>query len=690
MPIASRKPASKSASNKSIKSSNKPTATVNKKRKTNPSTSQSTKKQKQQQSDDDFSDIDAVADDLINDDDEDDFTALTNIAPVKPAAKSAKQSAAKPSAKQTKQPPAKQTLAKKASLMDDSDDDQSMDVSMNGDDSDDLMDEFDDAELDDEDDEPAAKPAKPTKDSALFARKKRSGELFDGDDALDADSDAEDWEQAELPIERKARLLAVEQTKVAEEADAELQTNFTDRSIFHLPTEEELAAEQAAGLDPTSLMARVHEVIGVLGNFTANREAGRSRREYMIQLREDLASYFSYLPELIEYFLEHFSVSECLEFLESNEVARPVTIRTNTLRTKRRDLAQTLLHRGVNLDPIGEWTKVGLKIYDSQVPIGATPEYLAGHYMLQSAASFMPVMALAPQPGDTVLDMAASPGGKSTYCAALMKNEGLLICNDLNSARLKSLTGNLHRMGVKNALVTNFDGRKIGPHLNTKIDRVLLDAPCSGLGVISHDPSIKLTKTMKDIARCSHLQKELILSAIDLLEVASGNSKGGYIVYSTCSIAVEENEEVIEYALAHRHVKLVDSTLTFGKDGLTSFRGKNFHPSMNLTKRYYPHVHNMDGFFVAKLKKYASGVKTVSAQTNGEEENEDENQDDDEEEETSQPKKLTTIVATPAVAPAAKSAPAPAKQAEKKQTAAPAVKSTGKAASVKKSASKKQ
>lgn len=131
------------------------------------------------------------------------------------------------------------------------------------------------------------------------------------------------------------------------------------------------------------------------------------------------------------------------------------------MKTKRKDLAKTLIQRGVNLDPVAEWSKVGLKIYDSNVPIGATPEYLAGHYILQSASSFLPVAALAPQPGERVLDMAAAPGGKTTYLAQLMKNTGVIVANDLKKERLKSLYANLHRLGVSNTVVVNYDGRKL-------------------------------------------------------------------------------------------------------------------------------------------------------------------------------------------------------------------------------------
>ena len=162
--------------------------------------------------------------------------------------------------------------------------------------------------------------------------------------------------------------------------------------------------------------------------------------------------------------------------MEANEVQRPVTIRTNTLKTRRRDLAQALINRGVNVDPLDKWTKVGLVIYNSQVPIGATPEYLSGHYMLQGASSFLPVMALAPQPNERVLDMCAAPGGKATYIGkeekfffaiaedlfsgALMRNSGILVANDANKDRARAIIANTHRLGLTNTIVTNLDGRQ--------------------------------------------------------------------------------------------------------------------------------------------------------------------------------------------------------------------------------------
>lgn len=352
------------------------------------------------------------------------------------------------------------------------------------------------------------------------------------------------------------------------------------------------------------------EVVKVLENFKELAEEGTSRTDYTNRLLKDICEYFGYSEFLADKLFNLFSPAEAMEFFEANEIARPITIRTNTLKTRRRDLAQALVNKGVNLQPIGSWTKVGLQIFDSQVPIGATPEYLAGQYILQAASSFLPVMALEPQENERILDMAAAPGGKTTYISALMKNTGCVFANDANKARTKSLIANIHRLGCKNTIVCNYDAREF-PKVIGGFDRVLLDAPCSGTGVIAKDESVKVSRTEKDFMQIPHLQKQLLLSAIDSVDAHS--STGGVIVYSTCSIAVDENEAVVDYALRKRpNVKLVDTGLTIGKEGFTSYRGKHFNPKISLTRRYYPHTYNVDGFYVAKFKKIAPSPHDIS------------------------------------------------------------------------------
>ena len=354
---------------------------------------------------------------------------------------------------------------------------------------------------------------------------------------------------------------------------------------------------------------KIQEVVQILTNYKSQPQE-KSRSAFIDELSELITTYYEYNKELADYFVTLFPPAELINFLEASQAPRPLVIRTNTMRTKRRELAQILIQKGVNLDPAGDWNKVGLKIIDSQVPIGATTEYLAGQYMLQSASSFLPVMALAPKPGERVLDMCAAPGGKTTHIGQIMKNTGVIVANEFNPDRVASVKGNVHRMGLTNVIITNYDGRKIGSHLKG-FDRALVDAPCSGLGVIWKDPSVKAMRTLKDIKRNAHIQKELLLSAIDVVNARS--STGGYIVYSTCSVSVEENEEVINYALNNRKVKLVETGLTIGEPGMPKFRGKIFHPSMILCKRIYPHVYNMEGFFIAKLKKIENTIDLTAS-----------------------------------------------------------------------------
>lgn len=452
--------------------------------------------------------------------------------------------------------------------------------------------------------------------------------VFDSDDDNDAEkpmfSEDEDESDAEekltaaniegLSRKLDRQLAEEEAANAAEMAESALQTNIDGEKPHIIDDEEdELSAKTNALLAPDLqlLRTRITENIRVLDDFANLAEDGRSRSEYTAQLIKDVCAYYGYSEYLAEKLYNLFTPREAFAFFEANESARPVVIRTNTLRTHRRDLAQALINRGVTLEPVGKWSKVGLQVFESTVPLGATPEYLAGHYILQAASSFLPCMALDPQENERVLDMAAAPGGKTTYMAAMMKNTGVVVANDPNKARAKGLIGNIHRLGARNVIVSNYDAREF-PKPMGGFDRVLLDAPCSGTGVIAKDPSVKTNKTELDFMQLPHTQKQLLLAAID--SVNHSSKSGGYIVYSTCSVTIEENEQVVQYALSRRpNVKLVETGLAFGKEGFTSFMGKKFDPSLRLTRRYYPHSYNVDGFYVAKFKKIGPTPAKASA-----------------------------------------------------------------------------
>uniref|UniRef100_A0A182NQ67 SAM-dependent MTase RsmB/NOP-type domain-containing protein n=1 Tax=Anopheles dirus TaxID=7168 RepID=A0A182NQ67_9DIPT len=427
-------------------------------------------------------------------------------------------------------------------------------------------------------------------------------EMEDDEEDEDDDEDEEAEEDEDmLPIEAANKKLKKRLEREQKEADDEMAEAAVNRERFTFPSEEEVA--QTSSLQDVHI--RIKDVIGVLADFSVNRDPNRSRCEYIDLLRKDLCLYYSYNDYFMGLLMDIFSPNELLEFLEASEIQRPVTIRTNSLKTRRRDLAQALINRGINLDPIGKWSKEGLVVYSSQVPLGATPEYLAGHYMLQGGSSMLPVMALAPEENERILDMCAAPGGKSSHISALMKNTGVLFVNDANKERLHAVVGNFHRLGIQNAVVTCMDGIKFGDIMKG-FDRVLLDAPCTGAGVISKDPSVKATKTEIDVQRCYNLQRRLLLTAIDCL--SANSPTGGYLVYSTCSILPQENEWVIDFALKRRNVRLVPTGLDFGVEGMTNFGPHRFHPTMKHTRRFYPHTHNLDGFFVAKLQKFSDAI----------------------------------------------------------------------------------
>ncbi|VDN52479.1 unnamed protein product [Dracunculus medinensis] len=465
--------------------------------------------------------------------------------------------------------------------------------------------------------------AKTIKSSSLIESERQEKWNNSNDNTACSSSSSSENVLDELPIEKKSRKLerkaAIE--KIRSKEEEEFCLNLISGEKYNLPSIEDVEDELKLAPNLQIIKQRIGDIFEVLGDFKNRRQAGRKRKEYLAILTRDLCKYYGYNEFLMEKFRNLFSNGrELLEFLEANDQPRPLTIRSNSLKTRRGELARTLINRGMNVDPAANWTKVGLIVYESQVPVGATPEYLAGHYIVQGLSSLIPVMALAPQPNESVLDMCAAPGGKTSHIAAVMKNTGTIFANDSNKPfeirlilvqiqRCRAIIGNLHRLGVNNAVVTNLDGKIFANIFPQAFDRVILDAPCSGTGVISKDETIKGHRDSQDIQRKHTIQRQLILAAMDSLNAKS--ETGGYLVYSTCSVLVEENEAVVDYLLRKRDCKLVPIGVDIGIEGFSRYREYRFHPSLNLSRRYYPHIHNFDGFFVAKIKKLSNEKSEV-------------------------------------------------------------------------------
>ncbi|CRH00165.1 RNA methyltransferase, putative [Plasmodium relictum] len=311
--------------------------------------------------------------------------------------------------------------------------------------------------------------------------------------------------------------------------------------------------------------------------------------------------YYEYSKEMIKYLNYLFDVKELYLFLELNNMPKEIHLRTNTLKITRSNLIKILKNQNISVEEGDKWNNVGIVLNDLNSNVGSLNEYLYGYYMIQSSSSFIPVLELNIQENDLVLDMCAAPGGKCTFICAIKKNKGVVYANDINKFRCKAIEAQASRMGINNLIITCIDALKIHKHLTFQFDKILLDAPCSGTGVVNKNKSAR-RKSIKEIRELAQKQRKLLNNAINLLK------NGGIIVYSTCSITVEENEQVINYILKKRDVNLLPIDINIGDPGITHYKKKQFSSKISLCKRIYLHKHNHDNFFVAKLIKRSDAI----------------------------------------------------------------------------------
>jgi len=309
---------------------------------------------------------------------------------------------------------------------------------------------------------------------------------------------------------------------------------------------------------------------------------------------EKLAKKYGYLKSTIERFISSFGLTETEKMLEAYKLKPPTTIRVNTLKISTQELNEKLMKKGFKLTP-SEWYANGFVVTNEPFSLGGTTEYLSGYYFIQSQASWLPVLLLDPKPNEVVVDMAAAPGGKATHIAQLMNDTGTLFCLDISRERIKSLRSNLGRCGITNVICKRMDARDVN-NMNIQADKILLDAPCSGEGLMAIDKSRRTARNEEDILRMAELQKELFEAALKVLK------KDGVIVYSTCSTALEENEEIIDEMLKQYNLVIEETELSNFSPGLISVQNKTYNKDLLKAIRLYPHLHKTEGFFACKLR----------------------------------------------------------------------------------------
>ncbi|HLC49914.1 MAG TPA: NOL1/NOP2/sun family putative RNA methylase [Candidatus Nanoarchaeia archaeon] len=308
------------------------------------------------------------------------------------------------------------------------------------------------------------------------------------------------------------------------------------------------------------------------------------------------AAEVEFKPKFIE---RYSSLTDWNEFKTCSLSFLKRSIRVNTLKMPVEELKKRLEDKW-KLEQI-PWCEEGFWIEHHKKErrdIGNLPEHSLGYFYIQEAASMIPPLVLDPKPNDVVLDIAASPGSKTTQIAQYMQNKGILIANDYTIDRMKPLSINLQRCGVTNAIITLMEGqwfKKSG----ILFDKILVDAPCSGTGTIRKSFKTINIWNPDMVKRLSITQRQLIETGFNLLK------EGGTLVYSTCSLEPEEDEGVVDYLInKYENAKVEEIKLNLKRSApVLEFDGKKYNEKVKNCLRIWPQDNDTEGFFVAKISK---------------------------------------------------------------------------------------
>ena len=310
-------------------------------------------------------------------------------------------------------------------------------------------------------------------------------------------------------------------------------------------------------------------------------------------------------PEFLERLSAIVPPEQLPAVLASFSVAKPTLLRVNTLKTTAPALLENLLAQGIGLTPApGLADAWQLQDEGTRRALTETSAFHDGWFYIQSPSSQLAAPLLAPKPGETVLDLAAAPGGKTTHIAALMQNEGRLSAVEAVRDRFFRLRANLEQQGVSIAKTYLMDGREVGRKCPAMFDRILLDAPCSSEARFdANDPGSWSHWSLKKVKECARKQQGLITAALHALK------PGGVLLYCTCSFSPEENEQSVQHALKRFRDEIEILPLAIPESvphmaGLSAWQGQSFHLALSRAVRVLPDA-RWDGFFLCLLHKKA-------------------------------------------------------------------------------------
>lgn len=303
---------------------------------------------------------------------------------------------------------------------------------------------------------------------------------------------------------------------------------------------------------------------------------------------EHISSFYAHPLWLVEDWIAAMGEEKALALCVANNKVAPLTIRTNTLKISRNELIRELELQGFDVAPTN-YSPHGIIINQGNIPIQKTDAFSKGLFRIQDEGAQCVSFLLNPSMNDSVLDACAGSGGKTTHLAALMKNQGSIVAIDSNPQKKDDLKKEAARLGITSIKTRTCDlSTGIPDDLRDIFDHVFVDAPCSGTGTLRRNPEIKWRIKPKDIDKLNSLQKSILANSSKAVK------KGGCLIYCTCSILSKENEQIInEFLVKNKHFSLYNSSSPINQSLIDT---KHFY----LT---YPHLHNMDGFFAAVLKR---------------------------------------------------------------------------------------